>query len=453
MAIGKAMIIMANQKLIFCGSSKLYLDEKLTKDSNEANGGTAFRIPSLVNANGTLIATIDKAATGMDWGFIELAVRTSEDGGETWSDIKTIATPPAREISTDPNNTKSAFFIDPVMSVAPNGDVILLATFFPESQGFHNQKLFDRKKTAYAVFDGEKVPVIYDKQGDFYYVLSNGTVINKSKAKTPYTVKGLGELYKGEEYVGNIYLNGAMGKSRLDNGKTTFGAPLKAPKRSYIFMLKSSDNGKTWSEPKDITGSILNEEKDGQFFAVAPGNGLTTRNGRIIMPLYTNKNTVAVYSDNNGETWTRNQKILYTDNVDEWCAVEAPNGEIYSIGRARVHGKAPVSISLNNAIAWTKGKKVGFKSPKCQKSALTVGDKIYVSHPTGPKRENGVISQGQFICDKKGALKSVKWSKETIEINKGFFAYSSMALIDDNTIGILYEDQPSSHIVFEKIKL
>lgn len=444
---------MSNAKLIFCGSDKQYLKEELTKDSNISNGGNAFRIPSLVNANGTLIAAIDKATTGMDWGYIELAIRTSSDKGKTWSDIKTIASPPAREISTDKDNTKTAFFIDPCMAVAPNGDVILLATFFPECKGIHDKRLLDKHKFAYASFDSKRVPVIYDRDGNFYYVLEDGTVINKSKHKTAYKVKGLGELYKDSEYIGNIYLNGAMKKSSLEDKKTTFGAPLKAPKRSYIFMMKSSDNGLTWSEPKDITSNIINEDIDGQFFAIAPGAGLTTKNGRIIIPIYTLKGTVAIYSDDNGLTWTRNFNQPYTQNVDEWCAIEAPNGEIFSFGRAKFYGKTPVSKSMNNGIFWAKDKKADFKAPKCQKSAIAIGKDIFVSHPNSKKRENGIITQGKFITDRRGNFKRIKWSNYILEINQGFFAYSCLAQVDEHTLGVLYEDEPSSHIMFKTFEI
>ena len=44
---------MAKEQLIFCGSSETFLDKALTADSNADNGGNAFRIPSLVNADGT----------------------------------------------------------------------------------------------------------------------------------------------------------------------------------------------------------------------------------------------------------------------------------------------------------------------------------------------------------------------------------------------------------------
>jgi hypothetical protein len=82
-----------------------------------------------------------------------------------------------------------------------------------------------------------------------------------------------------------------------------------------------------------------------------------------------------------------------------------------------------------------------------------VGDNVYISHPSGKKRANGVISVGKFNFDKKNNFKGIKWQKNDIKLNEGFFAYSCMAKIDDNTIGIIYEDQPSSHIIFDTIKL
>lgn len=251
---------MGNKSLIFCGNSPEFLDEKLTKESTAANGGTAFRIPSLINANGTLIAAADKASCGADWGYIELAVRRSEDGGKTWSDIESVAVPPARETRKSAECYASAFYIDPCMAVTKEGEIIMLADFWPECMGIHKSKLLDKKKIAYAMHDGKMLPLIYDRNNNFYYVLPNGEVLDSKKELTNYTVKApLGSLYRNNEYLGNIYLNGAMGKNE-ENAKTTFGAPLKAPKRCYVFMLKSTDGGKTWSEPKDITNMILEKQ-------------------------------------------------------------------------------------------------------------------------------------------------------------------------------------------------
>lgn len=132
---------MSDSKIIFCGNSKDFLAEELTKASNAENGGTAFRIPSLVNADGTLVAIADKAATGSDWGYIELAVRTSADGGKTWTPIKTIAAPPAREINSSVENTKTAFLLTRAQLL--HQTVMLL--FLQHSS--RNQRVFTIKNT------------------------------------------------------------------------------------------------------------------------------------------------------------------------------------------------------------------------------------------------------------------------------------------------------------------
>ncbi len=442
---------MNKPQLIFCGSSPVYLKEELTKNSNQANGGVAFRIPSLINANGTLIAAVDKASTGADWGYIELAIRRSEDGGNTWSDIETVAVPPARETRISSDCYASGFYIDPCMAVAPNGDIIMIADFWPECMGLHGKKLLDHKKIPYAQLNGRMRPLLYDRDGNFYYVCEDLSILDSKKQKTDYRIASpTGSLYRGSEYIGNIYLNGAMGKNEM-GAVTTYGAPLKAPKRCYIFMTKSSDGGKTWTEPVDITNMILHED-DGTFLGVAPGTGITTEDGRIIMPLYTLKNgTVSIYSIDNGNTWHRMTRCAYSENIDEWQMIETPNGGILGLGRQKGFGKTPVSYSGDGSKTWEKCKKTALYAPKCQKSVITAGGYVFCSHASKRTRSDGVISIGKLRMVK-GRYTGIDWFKD-VEINKGFFAYSCLAQIDDDTIGVLYESEPSSYLEFQRFKI
>lgn len=442
---------MGNKSLIFCGNSPEFLDEELTKESTAANGGTAFRIPSLINANGTLIAAADKASCGADWGYIELAVRRSEDGGKTWSDIESVAVPPARETRKSAECYASAFYIDPCMALTNDGEIIMIADFWPECMGIHKKKLLDKKKIPYGLLDDQMVPLIYDRNGSFYYIKPDGSVLNSKKEQTNYSVKSpTGSLYRDDEYLGNIYLNGAMGKNE-ENANTTFGAPLKAPKRCYVFMLKSSDGGKTWSEPKDITNMIL-EETDGTFLGVAPGVGLTLEDGKVVMPLYTLKNgSVSIFTKDGGKTWHRMRRNPYCQTTGEWQMISAQNGNIIGIGRQNNFGKTPVCISENGAKSWLKCKKTALNAPKCQKSIISAGGYVFCSHPSGRQRENGVISIGKPRMIK-GSYSHIDWFKD-IEINNGFFAYSCLAQIDEDTIGVLYESQPSSYIEFQTFKI
>lgn len=442
---------MNEKQVLFCGNNEQYLSKELIAQSNDSNGGTAFRIPSLINAGGTLIAAIDKATSGADWGFIEIAIRRSEDGGETWSDIEVIATPPARETKITADCYASAFFIDPCMAIAPNGDVIMLVDFYPECKGLHNRRILDKKKAPYAMHEGKMRPTLYDRDGSFYIIRKDGVVLNNRMHETIYKVTDWkGSLYKGDEYVGNIFLNGKTGCNEA-NAATTFGAPLKRPKRNYIYMLRSSDKGKTWSDPVDITADFL-IKSDGTFVGIAPGAGLTTKDGRVIMPLYVDrKETVSIYSVDNGESWHRMTQQPYSCNIDEWQLVEAPDETVVGLGRQKRYGKTPLSLSYNHGKYWEKGKKTNIFAPKCQKSVIAIGKYVFCSHASKSTRADGVITVGRFK-KAKGKTVGIDWYTET-QVNNGFFAYSCLTQIDDEYIGILYEEQPSSYICFKKYKI
>lgn len=382
--------------------------------------------PSVVNAGGVLVTAMCRGVAGRKWGFIEVISRRSTDGGTSWSEEKVVALPPARAITRDENNTKSAFFLNPVMAVAPNGDIVMLLTFFPESKGTADVKYLEKKKTAFTYFDGERCPIIYDRDGSYYIVMKDGAVIDKTKAKTAFTVKGIGELYKEDEYIGNIYLNGAKGKSETER-VTTFGSMLKTPKRSYIFMCKSKDRGLTWSEPKDITPEILSEN-DGALVMTVPGSGLTTDKGRIIIPLYNEKNSISIYSDDNGETFSRNPRMPYTGGKGMWTAVQTPDGIIHAFNE----GKCVVSD--DNGIIWAKGSNAPHIKAKAQKSAVALNDKIFLT-------SKGVLAIADYTEDKKGNYKDFKWRKELTPLSDGYFGASCICAIDKTNLAVLFEGE------------
>ncbi|MDE6723849.1 MAG: glycoside hydrolase, partial [Eubacterium sp.] len=71
---------------------------------------------------------------------------------------------------------------------------------------------------------------------------------------------------------------------------------------------------------------------------------------------------------------------------------------------------------------------------------------------TGPKaRKDGELSVGKLIKEN-GAYAKINWFK-TIRIKDGFFAYSCLTQIDENTIGVMYEAEPSSYLLFETFNI
>ena len=66
---------------------------------------------------------------------------------------------------------------------------------------------------------------------------------------------------------------------------------------------------RTWSVP-----TIVNMRKDHeQSLLVGPGRGMVTSKGRILFTAYeftgSDKNSVAIYSDDGGKTWERGKSV------------------------------------------------------------------------------------------------------------------------------------------------
>ena len=143
----------------------------------------------------------------------------------------------------------ASLYIDFQYAIACLGDGCF-ADFYPECKGLHKRSILDKKKAPYALYTKEMRLLLY-RDGKFYVIDKSGHVLNHRYTDTGMTVDyESGELYSGEAYLGNIHLNGKSPSSRR---RKTFGAP--SPKRSIY--LRSLDNGKTWSKPKDITGQVL----------------------------------------------------------------------------------------------------------------------------------------------------------------------------------------------------
>ncbi len=71
--------------------------------------------------------------------------------------------------------------------------------------------------------------------------------------------------------------------------------------------------------------------------------------------------------------------------------------------------------------------------------------------PVRKERADGELSVGKLIKEN-GAYSKIEWFKN-IKINDGFFAYSCLTQIDENTIGVMYEAEPSSYLLFETYKI
>ena len=71
----------------------------------------------------------------------------------------------------------------------------------------------------------------------------------------------------------------------------------------YLHVVKSSDNGKTWSDAKDITSQITKPEWHNDFKFITSGRGIQTSSGKLLHCMVNLDNGMHVFgSDDHGNT-------------------------------------------------------------------------------------------------------------------------------------------------------
>lgn len=498
------------------------------------------RIPSLLSLkNGkyksTVIAAADKASCGADWGYIEIATRISIDNGETFSDIKTVFSPPVRKYPCKREDYSSAFAIDPLLMETTDGKVIMLVDFYPESKGLHAPRYLEKgsgyvltdKGYCLKLYSGKtKLDGAFVGKGKEYTLQPDGFVYSSSGRKTRFYLpknhssengfSTWGDMYYcygdepmyledcpplmpenivGEDiYVGNIFVS--KNKKKFNEKKIEFvqkkkifdnsgnlicietsAAPLRAPMISYIYKFESSDGGHTFSQPVDIT-PYYKKESDGIFLGVGPGVGLTLNSdkykGRILAPCYILGNALVLISDDNGCSWRRNNAD-FCENIDECQLVEMPDGKVFCFGRPKGGGKIPLSVSDDGGDTFRKLSPIEPKTPQCQRSVISLpenfelpddlendGRFILLSAPTGHSGKDVTRTDGKVFLGRIDG-ETVTWIKTYDITDKekyssfgkyaDFYAYSCVTVLDNDTVGLLYEAYPSGYITFAKFSL
>ena len=433
------------------------------------DGINSYRIPALLKTDkGTLIAgTDERRLHHSDWGDIGMVIRRSDDNGKTWGDRIVVSNPRDNENAKDPN-APSPVNIDMALVQDPETKrIFAIYDMFLEGKAVF--ALPGQAPKAYEQI-GDKVYQILYKQGETgqYTIRENGDVYDPQNQKTDYRVvvnpkkpaySDKGDLYKGEELIGNVYFNYSE--------KNIF----RVANTSYLWMSYSDDDGKTWSAPEDITHGIRKEWM--HFLGTGPGTGIALRTGphkgRLVIPVYTTNNVShlrgsqssrVIYSDDHGKTWHAGAAVndnrpvgnqtIHSSNMDnagaqntESTVVQLNNGNLKLFMRG-LTGDLQVATSKDGGATWEKEIKryPQVKDVYVQMSAIHTmhegKEYIVLSNAGGPGRYNGLVHLARV--EENGEL---TWLKHN-PIQSGKFAYNSLQDLGKGEYGLLYETADSN---------
>jgi sialidase-1 len=217
-----------------------------------------------------------------------------------------------------------------------------------------------------------------------------------------------------------------------------------------VWIMRSADDGATWSEPAEITAQV--KKPEWTWYATGPGNGIQLRSGRLVIPCDHNvgqsqRFSHVIYSDDVGATW----KIggIAEEKTNESAIVELARGELLFNMRS-YHGKHQRAVQRSNDGGLTWGPlqlDPVLIEPVCQASMIAVGNRVLFSNPAATTRTRMTV--------RASGDGGRTWSASRV-VWEGPSAYSSLAAVSRNSIGLLYElgsARPYERIAFAKFDI
>jgi sialidase-1 len=228
-----------------------------------------------------------------------------------------------------------------------------------------------------------------------------------------------------------------------------------------IYLLKSTDDGLTWSPAQDITPSV--KLPSWTWYATGPVHGIQLRNrsfeGRLMIPCdHIEAGTKkyfshVIFSDDHGATWNLGGTTP-DDQVNECTVAELPDGRLMLNMRNydRKQKNRKVSISEDGGATWS-GLRDDAKliEPICQAALLDITMK-------GRRKALVFLNPADSIARRNLELKisldeGLSWTLLST-VHAGPAAYSDVARVNRRELGCLYEageKSPYEGIRFRKV--
>lgn len=378
--------------LLFASCSQQETNQETVVFSSGEDGYKSYRIPAIIQLpKGDLLAFCEGRVDGAgDFGNIQIVMKRSHDNGKTWSAIQTVASNGTLQVSNP----------------AP---------------------VFDTMDPDYS-------------DGRIFLFYNTGNVSEP-------------EVLKGNGF-------------------------------KQCWYVSSSDKGQSWSDPVEITkdvflanrpdiDSLYNHPEDWRYYANTPGHAIQLQEGehkgRIYVaanhsygdPQPNGKHYIAhgFYTDNHGKSFSLSNNIDYPGS-NESMAVELSDGTLMMNSRNQQGNKKAriVTLSHDGGTTWEKPTfDTTLIDPVCQGSIVALGEKngksiIAFCNNADTLNRNNLTLRISYDNGQNWSKSYLIYGNDSLPEKNDYSAYSDITLTNEGKVGILYEKDNYSKIVYTTIK-
>ncbi|MHC4263947.1 MAG: exo-alpha-sialidase [Planctomycetota bacterium] len=242
--------------------------------------------------------------------------------------------------------------------------------------------------------------------------------------------------------------------SHGDNGWHGSGPGLAPDRTGQLLLTWSDDDGVSWSEPRNLTAEV--KDPSWALFLDGPGRGIQMADGTLVFAAQfrdapergRKPHSTILYSRDHGETWEVGTGAK--PDTTEAQVVEIEEGVLMLNMRDDRGGARSVAITRDLGATWEEHatSRRALIEPVCNAGLVRVDSGLYFTNPAvdAPPRRRMAIRASYDL--------GRSWPERAqLVLDEGRSAgYSSLTVIDDATVGVLFEGS-RAQLIFMRIPL